>query len=42
MPTLAGDDAGPVFSIGGELVFLERVDFVADEAGDGHDGSSGW
>lgn len=36
MPTQAGDDAGPVVGVGCELVFLERVDFVADEAGDGH------
>ena len=42
MPTQAGDDAGPVFSVGDELVFLERVDFVADETGDGHEGSSCW
>lgn len=36
MPTQAGDDAGPFLCVGGELGFLERVDFVADEAGDGH------
>lgn len=37
-----GDDASPVFGIGGESDFLERVDFVADETGDGLGGSSGW
>lgn len=42
MPAQAGDYAGPVVGIGGELFFLERVDFVADETGDGHDGASGW
>ena len=36
MPTQPGDDARPVVGVGGELVFLERDDFVADEAGDGH------
>ena len=41
MPAQAGDDAGPVLCVGGELGFLERVDFVADEAGDGHGDSSG-
>ncbi len=34
MSTQARNDAGPVVGVGGELVFLERVDFVADEAGD--------
>lgn len=34
--TQAGDDAGPDFGVDRELVFLERVDLVADKAGDGH------
>ncbi len=42
MPAQAGDDAGPVFNIGRELVFLGRVDLVADETDDGHGGSSSW
>ena len=42
MPAQARDDAGPFFSRGRERVFLERVDFVVDETGDGHEGSSGW
>ena len=41
MPAQAGDDARPVLCVGGELCFLERVDFLADEAGDGHGDSSG-
>ena len=41
MPTQARNDAGPVIGVGRELVSLERVDFVADEAGDGNGGSSG-
>lgn len=35
----AGDDARPVVGVGGEQVFLERVDLVADEAGDGQGNS---
>jgi hypothetical protein len=35
MPAQARDDARPVVGACGELVFLERVDFVANEAGDG-------
>ena len=34
-------DTSPVISVGRELVFLERVDFVADETGDRHWDSSG-
>ncbi len=41
MPTQAGDDASPFVDVGLQLVFLEWVDFVADEAGDGHGDSSG-
>ena len=41
MPTQAGNGAGSVVGVGRELVFLERVDFVADAAGDHHGDSSG-
>lgn len=39
--TQAGNDAGPLAGVGVELVFLERADFVADEASDRHGDFSG-
>ncbi len=41
-PVLARDGACPIVGVGRELVFLEWVDFVEDEAGDGCGGSVAW
>lgn len=42
MPTQTRDDVGQAISIGREPIFLERVDFVADETCDYQECFSGW
>src|SRR5579864_6436172 len=42
MATTARDDGAPVLGILFERITLKRVDFVTDEAGDGHGDLLGW